>query len=136
MGEANEQLRNTACEAMVALAEGRFADADALFHPDAQWWIIGQGEMTHARVRELADQTEGPLVSRKLVILGTVAEGDKVCVEARGDMRFADGRAYANTYHHVITFRGDRIASWREYFDTRYVREVFGEDVYEAQPDS
>jgi ketosteroid isomerase-like protein len=126
-----DELRESACRTMIALAEGRFTDADAMFHPDARWWIIGQGALSHARVRELATMTEGPLSVRRLRILGTVAEGDKVAVEAVGEMEFPDGRRYANTYHHVIEFRGDRIIGMREYFDTNYVREVFGQGVYE-----
>src|SRR3546814_12994219 len=79
-----------------------FAKADANFHPDAQWWIIGQGDLSHSRVRELAEQTEGPAMLRQLNITGTVAEGNKVAVEARGHMEYPDGRLYCNTYHHEI----------------------------------
>lgn len=126
-----DELREKACRAMTLLATGSFADADAMFDPDAIWWIIGQGEMSHARVRELAEKTEGPLAIRRLNIIGTVAEGDKVAVEAVGDMSFPDGRRYANTYHHMIEFRGDLIVRLREYFDTLYVRDVFGPDLYD-----
>jgi uncharacterized protein len=126
-----DELRDKACKVMIALAEGEFADADAMFHPDAMWWIIGQGELTHARVRDLAEKSEGELSIRKLKIIGTVAEGDKVAVEARGDMTFPDGRRYANTYHHVLEFKGDKIIAMREYFDTLYVRDVFGPNLYD-----
>lgn len=132
MGEREDRLRAIACEAMIALAEGRFEDADPHFDPDAQWWIIGQGDLSHSRVRELADKAEGPLAVRKLNIVGTIAEGDRVAVEARGAMAFADGRTYENTYHHSLRFVGDRIVSIHEYFDTLYVRDVFGEALYEV----
>jgi ketosteroid isomerase-like protein len=118
------------CDAMIALAEGRFDDADKHFDPSAIWWIIGQGELSHQRVRELAEKAEGPLSTRTLHIVGTVAEGDKVAVEARGAMAFPDGRTYSNSYHHVARFDGDRIVSMHEYFDTLYVREVSGPDLY------
>src|SRR3546814_7275845 len=81
---SDPNLREIACKTMIALAEGDFAKADANFHPDAQWWIIGQGDLSHSRVRELAEQTEGPAMLRQLNITGTVAEGNKVAVEARG----------------------------------------------------
>jgi hypothetical protein len=126
-----EKLREKACRVMIALAANRWAEADPMFHPDAQWWIIGQGELPHSRVRELAVKTEGNLAIHGLEIIGTVVEGDKVCVEAVGQMQFPDGRRYDNTYHHMIEFRGDRIIRMREYFDTRYVREVFGDDLYD-----
>lgn len=134
MDQNVEKLRAIACEAMVALAEGRFDEADLLFHADAEWWIIGQGTLSHARVRALAEQTEGELVKRELKITGTIAEGNKVAVEARGAMAFADGTAYENTYHHAITFMGEQIIAVREYFDTHYVRQVFGGDTYEITP--
>jgi ketosteroid isomerase-like protein len=128
-----DELREKACSVLMALAANDFAKADAMFHPDAVWWIIGQGELWHARVRELAEKTEGPLSVHGLRIIGTVAEGNKVAVEAVGEMAFPDGRPYANTYHHVIEFRGDRISKMREYFDTHYVRQVFGQDLYDKQ---
>jgi ketosteroid isomerase-like protein len=55
-----DELREKACSVLMALAANEFAKADAMFHPDAVWWIIGQGELSHARVRELAEKTEGP----------------------------------------------------------------------------
>src|SRR5690606_14867986 len=94
--ERRERLRAIACRAMVALAEGRFDIADPLFHSDASWWIIGQGTLSHARVRALAEQTESHLAIRRLKIIDTIAEGDRVSVEARGLMAFADGRTYEN----------------------------------------
>src|SRR3546814_6450684 len=81
---SDPNLREIACKTMIALAEGDFAKSDANFHPDAQWWIIGQGDLSHSRVRELAEQTEGPAMLRQLNIKGTVAEGNKVAVAARG----------------------------------------------------
>src|SRR3546814_12556552 len=65
---SDPNLREIACKTMIALAEGDFAKADANFHPDAQWWIIGQGDLSHSRVRELAEQTEGPAMLRQLNI--------------------------------------------------------------------
>lgn len=126
-------LRKKACDTLVALAENDWVTADAAFHPHATWWIIGQGELPHARVRELALETEGQLSRLGVRIIGTVAEGDKVAVELRGDMQFPDGRTYCNTYHHVVTFEGDRIIRLHEYFDTAYVRQIFGEDLYERR---
>src|SRR3546814_8108750 len=71
---SDPNLREIACKTMIALAEGDFAKADANFHPDAQWWIIGQGDLSHSRVRELAEQTEGPAMLRQLNITGTRSE--------------------------------------------------------------
>lgn len=126
-----EQNRATAVKAMYALFENHFDSADTYFHPEARWWIIGQGDMPHERVRELAHKTEGGHSAAKLTILDTVAEGDKVSVEAVGNMTLKDGRPYQNTYHHVLEFRDGLIYRLREYFDTAYVRKVFGETLYD-----
>ncbi|MEA3300457.1 MAG: nuclear transport factor 2 family protein [Pseudomonadota bacterium] len=125
-----EQNRATAIKAMRALFEHHFDSADAYFHPEARWWIIGQGDMSHERVREIAHQTEGGHRSARLTILDTVAEGDKVCVEAVGDMILADSRPYRNSYHHVLEFRDGLIHRFREYFDTAYVQRTFGDGLY------
>lgn len=126
-----EQNRATAIKAMHALFENHFDSADAYFHPEASWWIIGQGEMPHERVRELAHKTEGGHTAAKLTILDTVAEGNKVCVEAVGNMTLKDGKLYQNTYHHTLEFKDGLIYRFREYFDTAYVKKVFGETLYE-----
>jgi len=136
MDDRLEFLRKRACDAMIALAENRWVDADEAFHPHATWWIIGQGELAHSRVRQLATETEGQLSKHGLRVMGTVAEGNKVAVELRGEMEFPDGRTYRNTYHHVVEFEGDRIIRLHEYFDTFYVRQVFGEDLYERKIDA
>lgn len=128
--EANKLV---ACEVMHALFEGEFERADKMFHPAARWWIIGQGEMSHERVRELSDTTEGGATYARLTILGTVAEGNKVAVEAVGDMTLKDGRNYQNTYHHVMEFKNGLIVSAHEYFDTAYVKEKFGENLYQEE---
>jgi ketosteroid isomerase-like protein len=131
-----DELRERACKVAHALAEWRWDDAEEFIHADAMWWIIGQGELSHARVRELAGLSEGALAVRRIRIIGTVAEGDKVAIEIRGEMRFPDGRPYENTYHHVFEFRDGRIIRISEYFDTQYVLQVFGQDLYERRPPS
>jgi len=52
------------------------------------------------------------------------AEGDRVCVEARGSARFVDGRTYDNRAHFLITLREGRIVSIKEYLDTDHVARV------------
>src|SRR3546814_8096674 len=74
MDDRLEFLRKLACDAMIALAENRWVDADEAFHPHATWWIIGQGELSHARVRALATETEGQLTKHDLRVMGTRSE--------------------------------------------------------------
>lgn len=126
-----DELRTRATDCMHALFDNDWQTADGYFHPDANWWIIGQGTMPHARIREIATQLEGGHTYAKLTILNTVAEGNTVSVEAVGDMTLRDGRKYCNTYHHLIHFRDGKIIEFREYLDTHYLREVFGEQIYD-----
>ena len=131
LSSALEHNRQTAVKAMQALFENHFDSADNYFHPQARWWIIGQGDLSHEAVRALAHKTEGGHTAAKLTILDTVAEANKVCVEAQGDMILQDGRPYQNTYHHVLEFKDGLIYRIREYFDTNYVRRLFGETLYD-----
>lgn len=67
-------------------------------------------------------------------ILSTVVENDKVSIEISGDMLLKDGRRYMNSYHHLIEFKDGLIFRVKEYFDTAYVRAMFGNTFYDSSP--
>ena len=54
-----------------------------------------------------------------------IAEGPHVAIQAESDTIAGNGKKYANRYHFIFVFKGDRIAQVREYNDTNHVREVF-----------
>jgi hypothetical protein len=125
-----EEMRNTACRLVHALTVGDFALAESFLHPEVSWWMTGAGTVPYQRVRELIQKNNGTLATRGVEITGTVVEGDKVAMEVVGAMKFADGRSYSNAYHHLIRFKDGLVIEFREYFDTKYVLESFGEGAF------
>lgn len=53
-----------------------------------------------------------------------VAQGDKVCVEAKGTATTGAGREYNNRYHFAFEIRDGKIQAVREYLDTLYLAEA------------
>ncbi len=98
---------------------------EALQAPDCTWWVVGGGDMTRA---EYTDAVKGMLLTastRRVEIIGIIAEGDTVAVEVRSEMQFGD-RVYANEYHDLFILRDGLIVHGREYFDTSKVAAFFG----------
>lgn len=109
---------------MRAIEEGDVEALEALQHPDCHWWILGHGDMSRA---DFIAKVRGGLLSaqqRTVEIIGITAEGDRVAVEARGEMIFPD-RVYRNEYHNLLIVRDGQIVSGKEYMDTRAVAEGF-----------
>jgi ketosteroid isomerase-like protein len=60
----------------------------------------------------------------RFTVLGMVAEGDKVAVEARSEGRHVSGRIYSNDYHFLFEFRDGSVLRLKEYMDTERVTDV------------
>ena len=78
------------------------------------------GESDIAAMRKLLEEAgalfDGPMTMQ---ILGSIAEGDQVAVEAKSSVKLKTGRHYANSYCFVFSFDGaGRIRSLKEYTDT------------------
>jgi ketosteroid isomerase-like protein len=71
-------------------------------------------------IREVLDGTI------RMNVTNALAENDTVIVEARGEARTKDGRAYKNTYCFVFRFESGKIIESREYLDTQLVKATFG----------
>jgi ketosteroid isomerase-like protein len=57
-------------------------------------------------------------------VLGMVAEGDKVAVEAVSDGEHISGQTYSNEYHFLFEFREGKLLKLNEYMDTEQVTDV------------
>ncbi|WP_374663564.1 nuclear transport factor 2 family protein [Ramlibacter sp.] len=105
-----------------------------LLADDCQYWLAGQagrnatGGRTHDKAgmaeifRRMSDAMTGPL---RMTVIGTVAEGEQVAVEAvsRGELK--NGKVYEQAYHVLMTIRGGRIVRAREYMDTQHVQDIW-----------
>ncbi len=119
-----EANKNVARRYMQAVVDADIATIEALQHPDCIWWILGHGDMT--RQAFIDSVRDGLLTAKRRVadIIGITAEGDRVAVEVRGEMTFADS-VYRNEYHNVLIVRDGLIVSGKEYMDTRAAAAAF-----------
>jgi uncharacterized protein len=104
-----------------------------LLAEDITYWLAGKpgsnatagartkGEMADIFRRMEAAMT-GPL---RMAVKGTVAEGDKVAVEAMSRGALRNGRVYEQEYHVLFTLRDGKIAAAREYLDTAHVNAIW-----------
>lgn len=104
-----------------------------LLADDATYWLAGKpgsnrtaGLRTKAEMagifRLMDEHFKAPL---RMTVKGTVAEGERVAVEAESYGELRNGRVYAQEYHVLMTIRDGRIAAVREYMDTAHVQAVW-----------
>jgi ketosteroid isomerase-like protein len=105
-----------------------------LLADDCRYWLAGKPgtnatagiAQTKAQMadifRRMNDAMTGPL---RMQVKGTVAEGDKVAVEATSRGELKNGKVYEQEYHLLLTIRDGKIATAREYMDTAHVNAIW-----------
>jgi ketosteroid isomerase-like protein len=110
------------------LSAGRRQQGLELLAEDATWWAPGMGTMPKRQFAEMVSQMDailkGPI---RLTIKGMTAEDDRVAVQAESDGDLVNGKHYHNTYHFLVVIRGGKIREVKEYNDTKYAADVFGD---------
>lgn len=99
-------------------------------HPDWMRYQWGRDAFADAP-RDMSTKMKKPIAMN---LLGMIAEGDQVAVQADSYGEMNNGKTYDNAYHFVFTFRNDKIREVLEYCCTYTVYEVFGEFVAPAAP--
>lgn len=108
----------------------------ALMTDDATWRIPGKKELTPTAgvyskerigrlFRRMIDNLSGGL---RMSVVSSIAEGDRVAVEATSAGDLKNGRRYRQEYHLVMEFRDGRISAVREYLDTQHAFDVWIRD--------
>jgi ketosteroid isomerase-like protein len=115
-----EDAKQIVTRFLKAVEQGDEATIEALQAPDCTWWIVGHGAMSRADYTEAVKSMLLTAQSRKVEIVGMIAEGDTVAAEVRSEMHFGD-RVYRNEYHDLFVVRDGLIVHGREYFDTAAV---------------
>jgi ketosteroid isomerase-like protein len=115
-----EDAKQIVTRFLKAVEQGDEATIEALQAPDCTWWIVGHGAMSRADYTEAVKSMLLTAQSRKVEIVGMIAEGDTVAAEVRSEMHFGD-RVYRNEYHDLFVIRDGLIVHGREYFDTAAV---------------
>ena len=125
-----EQNRQLALDFYRRFDGGDIAGVLELMADDCSYWLAGKAGTsptagvahTKAQMAEIfermAQHLEGPL---RMTVKSTVAEGDKVAVEAESRGQLRSGRVYNQEYHALMTIRDGKIAAVREYMDTEHV---------------
>jgi uncharacterized protein len=99
-------------------------------HPDWMRYQWGRDAFADAP-RDMSTKMKKPIAMK---LLGMIAEGDQVAVQADSYGEMNNGKTYDNAYHFVFTFRNDKIREVLEYCCTYTVYEVFGEFVAPTVP--
>jgi ketosteroid isomerase-like protein len=92
-------------------------------HPDWMRYQWGADAFADAP-RDMSTKMKQPIVMN---LLGMIAEGERVAVQADSYGAMNNGKTYDNAYHFIFTFRDGKIAEVLEYCCTYTVYDVFGE---------
>jgi ketosteroid isomerase-like protein len=129
-----EENRAVALEFYRRFGTGDMAGVLELLADDVGYWLGGKpgtsptSGITHTKAQmaeifqRMAERVEGPI---RMTVKSTVAEGDKVAVEATSHGQLRNGRVYEQEYHALMTIRNGKIAGVREYLDTEHVLAVW-----------
>jgi len=133
--ETNKQVVARFCE---SFATGRTQDILDTMTDDVSYWILGDraltpssGDHSKSGMQRIFDAMSERLTAPlRFTPHSMIAEGDQVALEAESYGTLKNGRVYNNRYHLRLTIRDGKIASVREYLDTRHVYEIW----YASEP--
>ena len=129
--------RKVAEELFARLSAGDVPGALATMTDDATWVAAGRRELLPAagtynkeRLARLFNAMLGQLKNGlKMTLKGSIAEGDRLALEAESYGELKNGRVYNQHYSFVFEFRGGKIRAVREYLDTQHAHAVwYGKD--------
>lgn len=110
---------------LACMAAGDLDGALALATADARFWTPGLPEMDSAGLRAFFAQVLPLVEHMQFTSEGHAVQGDRVALEASSQASLRNGRTYANRYHFLFRFDGERIAEVREYCDTAPAKAAF-----------
>ena len=130
---STEQNRKVADELFARLSAGDVPGALATMTDDATWVAAGRREDLPAagtydkrRLEKLFKAMLSQLKNGlKMTVKGSIAEGDKLSLEAESLGHLTNGRTYNQHYHFFIEFRAGKICAVREYLDTQHAYNVW-----------
>ena len=128
--DTNKHLIRNAFEAM---GRSDIRPLYDLMRDDFAWIIEGQSRFSRsyegkeAVKRDLLDVLfQAFATPYRFTIDEIIAEGDRVVVRGRGEVRTKAGKDYNNSYCFVLRLEGGQLVELREYLDTALVEQVFG----------
>lgn len=128
--DTNKQLVRDAFEAM---GRSDIRPLTNLMRDDFVWIIEGQSRFSRSYEGKeavkrdlLAPLFEAFATPYRFTIDELIAEGDRVVVRGRGEVRTKGGKDYNNSYCFVLELADGKLIELREYLDTALVERVFG----------
>jgi ketosteroid isomerase-like protein len=132
MSEQTEANKRMAIELLEASGKHDGAKFDALLHPDATYWVIGDPRLFGYGGEQTREQIVAYMSTPTIFVGGVeysfgdiTAEEDRVAIEATTRGTLPDGRVYTNVYHYLMKFRDGKIVRVKEYLDTQLAAEFF-----------
>jgi ketosteroid isomerase-like protein len=128
--DTNKQLVRTAFE---ALGKSDARPLYDLMRDDFAWIIEGQSRFSRPYEgkqvvkRDLLDFLfQAFATPYRFTIDDIIAEGERVVVRGRGQVKTKTGQDYNNSYCFVLRLEDGQLVELREYLDTALVERVFG----------
>jgi ketosteroid isomerase-like protein len=123
-----EENKNFVLDVLASESAGRGQAVLDAIADDGIWWGLGAGSLTKKEFAKVFESMWKVLKEPiRLTIKGVTAEGERVAVEAEGDTQLVNGNRYHNFYHFLFIVRDGKIKEFKEYHDTKYAAEAFGE---------
>lgn len=130
---STDENKALAAEFFARFTAGDIDGALATMNDDATWWIPGKPESApnaglydKERIARLFHAMQGRLKEGlKMIVLSSIAEGDRVALEVESFGELTNGRSYRQEYHFLITLRDGKISAVREYLDTQHAYDIW-----------
>ena len=99
----------------------------SLLTEDFQWWASYHHDVMNTRqIKAMCASLTHLDGLPEMTVIGSVAEQNRVAIEAKGKCQMTDGTPYNNHYHFVVVLRDGRICEVREYTDTKLASSNLG----------
>lgn len=126
--EKNKALAKDFLAAMSARDSDKLMD---LLADDLEYWVPGTLPLSGTHGKEQLRGMMGGVgdffpEGLKVRPVSTIAEGNRVAVEAEGGGKTVTGKVYDNRYHFLFEFdEAGKISKLREYMDTGHAADIF-----------
>lgn len=126
-----EENKKLTMELFEALSVGDWDVCERLIDESVEWWVIGDTQASGVKNKEKYIKLGKAALSHsekglELRYGDITAEGDRVMLEAWGNMQMKNGNVYANTYVFKTQWKNGKVISAREFLDTALIDRVFG----------
>ena len=111
------------------ITRGDIDQAFTVVDDDVEWWVPGTLPFSGTKDKAGYMKVVGAIRSGfptgfALLVVGMVAEGDKVAAEVESEGTHVNGKPYRNKYHFLITLQDGRFVAVKEYMDTLHLQQL------------